>query len=60
MSNYTTKKEIQHATGVDIPNLAAKKGFVSSKTKLDKEDINKLVNVLISLKNLKISMWFRC
>ena len=31
LSNYATKKELEHATGVDISDLAAKKYFISFK-----------------------------
>ena len=47
MSNYATKKELEHATGIDTSDLAVKKGFI------DKLDINKLTNVPTSLNNLK-------
>ena len=47
MSNYATKKELEHATGIDTPNLTVKKDFI------DKLDINKLTNVPSSLNNLK-------
>ena len=45
LSNYATKKELEHTTGVDTPDLAAKKGFVALKAEVDKIDINELVNV---------------
>ena len=47
MSNYATKKELEHATGIDTSNLTVKKDFI------DKLDINKLTNVPTSLNNLK-------
>ena len=47
MSNYATKKELEHATGIDISDLTVKKDFI------DKLDINKLTNVPTSLNNLK-------
>ena len=53
MSNYATKKELDHATGVDTSDLAAKKDFIALKAEVDKLDINKLVNVPTSLNNLK-------
>ena len=53
MSNYTTKKELNHATGGDTSDLAAKKDFIALKVDVVKPDINKLVNVPTSLKNLK-------
>ena len=53
LSNYITKKELDHATGVDTSGLAAKKGFIALKAVFDKRDINKLVNVPTSLNNFK-------
>ena len=47
MSNYATKKELEHATGIDTSDLTVKKDFI------DKLDINKLTNVPTSLNNLK-------
>ena len=47
MSNYATKKELEHATGIDTSDLTVKKDFI------DKLDINKLTNVPSSLNNLK-------
>ena len=45
LSNYVTKKELDHATGVDVPDLAAKKDCFALKVEVDKLDINKIVNV---------------
>ena len=53
LSNCATKKELDHATGVDRSDLAAKKDFIALKAVVDKLDINKLVNVSTSLNNLK-------
>ena len=53
LSNYVTKKELDHATGVDTSDLAAKKDFIALKAEVDKLYINKLVNVSTSLNNLK-------
>ena len=53
LSNYATKKESYHATGVDTSDLAAKKYFIALKAEVDKVDINKLVNVPTCLNNLK-------
>ena len=50
MSNYATKKELEHATGVDTSDLAAKKYFIALKAEVGKLDINKLVNVPTSWK----------
>ena len=43
LSNYATKKELDHATGVDTSDLAAKIDFIALKVEVDKLDINKLV-----------------
>ena len=51
LSNYVTKKELDHVSGVDTSDLAAKKGFIALKVDVDKLDINKLVNVPTSLNN---------
>ena len=56
MSNYTTKKELDHATGADTSDLAAKKDFIALKAEVDKLVINKLVNVPTSLKSLKTTV----
>ena len=53
MTNCAIKKELEHATGVDTSDLAAEKDFVALKAEDNKLDINKLVNVLTSLNNLK-------
>ena len=63
MSYYPTKKELDHATGVDRYDLAVKKEFIALKV-VHKLDINKLVNVPASLNNLKtkvhyLGSWFR-
>ena len=42
MSNYSTKKELEHATGIDTCNLAAKSDFIALKPKVY---INELVKV---------------
>ena len=55
-SNYATKKELDHATGVDTSDLAAKKDYTALKVEVDKLGINKLVNVPTSLNNLKIKV----
>ena len=47
------KTELDHATGVDAFDLAARKYFLALKAKADKLDINELVNVSTSLNNLK-------
>ena len=53
MSNYDTKEELDHATGVDSSDLAVKKDFVALKAKVDKLNIDKLTNVPTSLYSLK-------
>ena len=50
---YATKKELDHATGVDTSDLAAKNYFIALKAKVDKLDINKPVNVPSSLYNVE-------
>ena len=54
VSNYATKKELDHVPGVDTPDLASKKYFIALKAEVDKLDINKLANVSTSLNNLKV------
>ena len=53
LSNYATIKELEHTTGIDTSDLAAKKDFIALKTEVDKLDFNKLVNVPTSWNNLK-------
>ena len=53
LSNYATKKELEHATGVDISDLPAKKDLIALKDEVGKLDINKLVKVPNSVNNLK-------
>ena len=36
LSNYAAKKELDHATGVDTSDLAAKKYFIALKAEVDK------------------------
>ena len=38
LSNYATKKEFEHATGVDASDLAAKRDFIALKAEVDKLD----------------------
>ena len=47
------KKELDHATGVETFDLAAKKDFIALKAEVDKLDIDKSVNVPTSLNNSK-------
>ena len=53
MSNYVTKKELYHATGVDTSDSAAKIDFIALNVEVDKLDIAKLCNIRTSLKNFK-------
>ena len=53
LTNYATKKELEHATGINTSDLAAKKDFIALKDEVDKLDINKLTNIPTSLNNLK-------
>ena len=56
LSNDATKKEIEHATGVDTSDLGAKKEFIALKSEIDKLDINKRTHVPTSLKDLKLKV----
>ena len=51
-SNYATKKELYHTTGVDTSNLAVKKDSIALKAEVDKLDIKKLANFPTSFNNL--------
>ena len=44
LSNYATKKELEHATRIDTSDLAAKKDFIALKAEVGKLDIIKLTN----------------
>ena len=51
-------KKLDHATGVNIYDLAAKKDFIDLKTyEVDKLGVNELVNVSTSLNNLKTKVY---
>ena len=39
LSNYATKKELKHSTGVDTTDVAAKKDFIALKHKIYKHKI---------------------
>ena len=54
MLDFATKNKFDHATGVDSSDIAARKPFVD--LKVDKLDINKLINIPTSLNNLKIKV----
>ena len=49
-------KKLEHATDIDIYNLATKKDFIALKGKVDKLDINKVTNVPTSLIILKTTV----
>ena len=53
MSNFATKKELDHAIGVNKSDLAAAQDLIDLKAEVEKIDINELVNVLTSFNNLK-------
>ena len=40
LSDYATKKELEHATGIDPSDLAAKKDFIVLKAEVCELDIN--------------------
>ena len=52
-SNYGSKTELDHATGVDTCDLPAKKDFIALKEGVHKLYINKPAHVSTSLNNLK-------
>ena len=52
LPNYATKKELDHATGVDTSDLAAKKDFIAWKAKVDMSEINELVKFSTGFNNL--------
>ena len=56
LSNYVSKKELEDTTSIDTSNLASKRGFIALKIEDGKLDINKLLNVLSSMKNLKTNV----
>ena len=47
------KTKLDHDTVIDTSNLEVKKDFITLKAKVDKLDINKLINVRPSLTNLE-------
>ena len=53
LSNYATKKYLEHATGVGTSDLAARKILSALNAEADKLDINKLFNISTILDNLK-------
>ena len=53
LSNYDSKIELEGSTGIDKSNLASKGDFIDLKVEVGKLDINKLVNVLNGMNNVK-------
>ena len=53
LSNYDSKVELEGSTGIDTSNLASKGDFIDLKVEVGKLDINKLVNVLNGMNNVK-------
>ena len=49
MSNYATKTDIKNILHVDTSSFALKSNLASSKTEVDKVDIDKLVPVPVDL-----------
>ena len=45
LSNYASKADLKNATGINMSELAAKLDLASSKSEVDKLDIDKLVSV---------------
>ena len=52
LSNYVTKADLKHATGIESSNIAPKSNLASLKTEVDKLDIDKLVPVPVNLSKL--------
>ena len=50
LSNYATKKELEHAAGIDTSDLS---DFIALKSDVEKIDIKKLTNAPTSLNNLE-------
>ena len=53
LSNYDSKIELEGSTGIDTSNFASKGDFIDLKVEVGKLDINKLVNVLNGMNNVK-------
>ena len=53
LSNYDTKKKLEHATYVGIWNLATKSDFIPLKSKADKLNIDGMVKVTTGFNILK-------
>ena len=52
LSNYATKADLKNTTGVDTSKFAKKIDLASSKSNVEKSDINKLKNVRSNESNL--------
>ena len=53
--NYAAKEKVERATGIDTSDLTSKKDLIALKAEVNKLEINKVINVSISLNNLKTS-----
>ena len=51
-SNYATKADLKHPTGVDTSDFAKKTDLVNLKSDADKLDIRKLETALVGLRKL--------
>ena len=49
LSNYATKTDLNNVSHVDVSSFALKSHLASSKTEVDKLDIDKLVSIPIDL-----------
>ena len=52
LSNYATKTDIKNISHIDTSSFALKSNLASSKTEVDKLDIDKLVSVPVDLRKL--------
>ena len=52
LSNYATKSDIKNISHVDTSSFALKTNLASSKTEVDKLDIDKIVSVSVDLSKL--------
>ena len=49
-------KTLEHATGIDTSDLAAKGDYIALKAEVEKLDINKLVDIPTSSNNLETNV----
>ena len=49
-------KTLEHATGIDTSDLAAKGNYIALKAEVEKLDINKLVDIPTSSNNLETNV----